>query len=90
MSGGTTRLVLRRSARTLPHHQTGTAMPPDEYDLDTVIQDIISAPEATRLMRRKPEPPRRPHPVIRFEAGTILFLVIAILGYVLVWLLRHG
>jgi hypothetical protein len=65
-------------------------MPPDEYDLDTVIQDIISAPEATRLMRRKPEPLRRPYPVIRFARGTFWWLADAILLYVLVWLLRHG
>jgi hypothetical protein len=69
-------------------------MPPDgQFNLDTLIQDIISAPEATRLPRvpaRARQRVRQPHPVLAFQAGCALFLVNAILVYLFAWLLRHG
>jgi len=63
-------------------------MPPEDQ-FDTIIQPLIAAPEATRLL---PEQQRvRPqHPVLAFEAGAALFLVDAILALLLVWFLRHG
>ena len=55
-------------------------MPYTDDEFATIIQSAVT--EAT------PAPP--PHPVIWFAWGTILFLVIGILGYVLGWLLIHG
>jgi hypothetical protein len=69
-------------------------MPPDgQFNLDTLIQDLSSAPEATRLPRvpvRARRRVRQPHPVLASEAGLALFLVNAILAYALGWLLLHG
>jgi hypothetical protein len=61
---------------------------PSADEFDTIIQAVNAGypqPEAGPVKHR-----RQPHPVLAFEVGTILFLAIAILGYVLVWLLRHG
>jgi hypothetical protein len=67
-------------------------MPPDEFDIDTIIQDIIAAPEATRLMKHAParKRGRQPEPVIRFARGTFWWLANAILLYLFLWLLIHG
>jgi hypothetical protein len=73
-------------------------MPPDgQFNLDTLIQDVLSAPEATRLprvparaRRRVRQRVRQPHPVLAFQAGCALFLVNAILVCLFAWLLRHG
>jgi hypothetical protein len=65
-------------------------MPPDEFD--TIIQNVIAAPEATRLMKHAPvrKRGRQPEPVIRFARGTFWWLANTILLYALVWLLLHG
>ena len=61
-------------------------MPPDEFD--TIIQNVIAAPEATRLMKHAPAPAR--HPVLWFAAGLILWQANGLLLYLFLWLLIHG
>jgi hypothetical protein len=68
-------------------------MPQDEFD--TIIQDVRSAPEATRLLKPVPVRARRraqePHPVIWFARGTALWLFAALELSVLLWFWHlHG
>ena len=57
-------------------------MHPDQFD--TLIDDIKAG---------RPRPTRgdgQPYPVLRFAAGTALWLVNAILAWALAWALLHG
>jgi len=64
-------------------------MPSDEFD--TIIQDVLSAPEATRLLKPARVRPRvRSHPVVWFAAGLVLWQLNGILLYLFLWLLLHG
>ena len=60
-------------------------MPGDEFDLDTIIQDIIAGPSALEADPVKPS-----HPVLWFAVGAALWVVDGILLYLFLWLLRHG
>jgi len=64
--------------------RNGTAMHPDQFDLDTIIQDIKTG-RPTREAG-----PATGHPVLWFAVGAGLWVVDGILLYLFVWLLRHG
>jgi hypothetical protein len=62
--------------------------PDDDQFTELLTQVIADAPGPRPGPRRSPEPPA--HRVLWFAVGTALWVLIAILGYVLVWLLLHG
>ena len=56
----------------------------NDDQFDTLIHDIKTG-RPTREAG-----PRQPYPVLRFAAGTALWLLAANLGYLFVLFLRHG
>lgn len=80
MSGATTRLARGGVRRTSRPAGTVTPMHPDQFD--TLIDDI-KAGRPTRAAGQ-------PYPVLRFAAGTALWLLAANLGYLFVLFLRRG
>ena len=56
----------------------------NDDQFDTLIHDIKTG-RPTREAG-----PRQPYPVLRFAAGTALWLVNAILTWALAWALLHG
>jgi hypothetical protein len=63
-------------------------MHPDDEFTGILTQIIADDPGPRPRPRPSPEPGR--HPVLWFAVGTGLWVLIAILGYVLAWLLLHG
>jgi len=65
---------------------------PDQFD--TIIQNVLDAPEATRLLKPVPARARQrvqqSHPVVWFAAGLVLWQLNGILLYLFLWLLLHG
>jgi hypothetical protein len=64
-------------------------MHPDDAKFTDIITAVTAGyPGPQRGPQPSPEPER--HWVIWFAIGTILWLLVAVLGYALVWLLIHG
>lgn len=58
-------------------------------DFTDIITDVIAGYPGPAAGPPQPSP-EQPHRVLWFAVGAILWLLVAILGYVLMWFLLHG